>query len=183
MTGNESGKMLRYNAVITLIVIMLMSIIQIVETIPTPYIPANNETVTFDFYVQGVTNMCAWEIKFEFNPKELEPVEFTASQKGYFLHDFSSKHNHPTFKIYAVLNRTERTYILAGECILGWLDAQASGSGKLCSFTFKKLVAASEPTITLMEDLVDTYYCAWEGRNFQTQVDKPLPIFMNISEP
>jgi hypothetical protein len=145
--------------------------------------PTHNETVTFDFYVQDVTNMCAWQIKFEFNPKELEPVEFTTSQKGYFLHDFSSKYNHPTIKVGKVFNKNGLTYMQAGECISSWFGAQASGSGKLCSFTFKKLVATSEPTITLMEDLEDTYYCTFEGRNFQTRVDKPLPMFMNMSEP
>ena len=169
--------MLRHNAVITIAVIVLMSIVQIVDTIPAPYIPANNETVTFDFYVQDVTNMYAWAIEFEFNPKELEFIEFTTSQKGYFLHDFSSKHKRQTFKVFAVQNKTERTRILTAEVILGWPDVQASGSGKLCSFTFKKLVATSEPTITLMEDLVYTYYCTWEG------LDKPLPMFMNMSEP
>jgi hypothetical protein len=164
-------------------VFMNISESPIVEAVPTPDIPANNETVTFDFYVQDVADMYGWQIIFEFNPQELEFIEFTTSQKGYFLHDFASKHNHPTIKAGMVFNKTGLTYMQAGECISSWFGAQASGSGKLCSFTFKKLVATSEPTITLMEDLEDTYYCAWEGRNFQTRVDKPLPMFMNMSEP
>jgi|GEM_PF-6114211 len=174
MIENESGRIFRYNVVFTLAVIMLMSIIQIAETIPTSDRLAHNETFTFDFYVQNVIDMFSWQIKFEFDPKELEFIKFTTGENGYFLYDFSSKYGHPTVKV------CTRKYMLACECILGWIGVQASGSGKLCSLTFRKLVVTHDLTITLLED---TFYITVGGSHLQTLTAKPLPIFMNISEP
>ena len=85
-------------------------------------------------------------------------------------------------KIFQVFNETGRAYVLASEWISTEFDAQASGSGKLCSVTFKKSVVASSPTIVTLEVSEFTYYITMGGRHSQTTIVKPLPVFMNLTE-
>ncbi len=180
MIRNGVLRVFRYETVVTLLAVMLVSVVPTVGTNPVSDRLAHPQTVTFDLYVQDAVNMYGYQLKVEYNPKELEFVASITGQEGYFLYDLSSMYDHSTVHTCKVFSNTEPQHIIQYECILGWIGAQASGSGKLCSITFRKLVS-SNPVILVSKDKKDTFYVATESRDRQP-ICKPLSVSVELAE-